>query len=682
MLPPIFRPPADSAETAPPGKPPTPEIPAGDKIFFAPRNEPGTFHLALTMAGTVSAAAYTAGVVDFLIEALDAWEDAKKAGDVPTHQVKLHAISGTSGGGITAGITAATLFCDFDAMRREEVQSTQALPAVRNRLYDTWVRAISIQKLLATDDLSPKQKPRSLLNSMAIDRVAEQVLDMALPNPPKARKWVERELHLFITSANLRGIPYRIQFTGTTGLGYPMLGHFNYQHFLVCASAPKAAWLIHLDPAAIKGGALDSEMEGKRLGWPALVDATRATSAFPMGFAARRLGHPAVFYSKVQWLYADENLKLTPTTVDPDWYVDFERAPPLDKDSIEFLNVDGGAINNEPFELARVALSGVDGRNPRDAMQADRAVIMIDPLFRPDPGYDPVDDAGNPIKVNGEIVRGRVKRRDDASIFAVASSLLGTFVANSRFKPGELGLAADETVFSRFLVAPRSVEVQEDGKRKYDRYPIFGELMGAFAAFLHEDLRHFDYRLGRENARAFLLRWFALPEDNQVFSWPDDKREQWIERYAVKEDNNLVRIQEYENGQKKGKPQRLIPIIPLVGTAAAEIAIPERSALLKHLSYNAHEGAIRKRLNALFDAVKREVATDKSGPIAWLTRNLTKLYLDIGWLTALRGKLVEQVRTAFQTAREQAAERIERDRAKRFRPAANQRKKDNGWHRV
>lgn len=52
-----------------------------------PAPPPGTFELGLCMAGAVSAGAYTAGVLDLLIEALDAFE-AEKArrravGDAP-----------------------------------------------------------------------------------------------------------------------------------------------------------------------------------------------------------------------------------------------------------------------------------------------------------------------------------------------------------------------------------------------------------------------------------------------------------------------------------------------------------------------------------------------------------------------------------------------------------------------
>jgi len=657
MLPPIFRRSPDPAHPSP---------------FLAPDKKDGTFHLALTMAGTVSAAAYTAGVVDFLIEAMEAWEKAKQADpdNTPNHQVMLRAISGTSGGGITAAITAATLFRKFRPMATPEAPSPQALAPNENRLYDTWVRAIDIDKLLAVDDLPRDAKPRSLLNSLAIDRIAEQALDMAPADSPARRPWVTGELHVFVTSANLRGIPYRITFTGTTGLGYPMLGHFNYQHFLVAPPPSKATWVINLDPADIKGEALDPTQEGKRDGWPALIDAARATSAFPLGFRARMLGHPPSFYSAVQWLYANEELRLTPAKVEPDWYIDYGQNPPEPR--IEFLNVDGGAINNEPFELARVALSGVDGRNPRDPLEADRAVILIDPLWRPDPGQDP-----KPAPGESPPPRGRIARRNDPSLFAVAASLVGTLIANARFKADELGLAADETVFSRFLVTPRA---PIDASGKYDHYPIFGELMGAFAAFLHQDLRHYDYRLGRENARAFLLRWFALPEKNPLFDvWPAAKRDAWLDRYAVKDHTgSIVRIQRFQNGVAQGSPQRLVPIIPLVGAAKDEIAIPDRAALISHLDFDTYRSAIRGRVDRLYDAVKREI----TGASGWFARAFTNLYLNLGWWSAIRGKIMDQVGSAFETGRRQAAEKTSLADSEAMRPAATARKIRDGWRRV
>ncbi len=40
--------------------------------------EQKTLHLGICMAGAISAGAYTAGVIDYLLESLENWEKAKK----------------------------------------------------------------------------------------------------------------------------------------------------------------------------------------------------------------------------------------------------------------------------------------------------------------------------------------------------------------------------------------------------------------------------------------------------------------------------------------------------------------------------------------------------------------------------------------------------------------------------
>src|SRR4051794_41774741 len=69
------------------------------------------FEIGLVMAGAVSAGAYTAGVIDFLIQALDEWEKAKeqarkdlaegKTTDCPMHEVRIKVMAGgpARGGG-------------------------------------------------------------------------------------------------------------------------------------------------------------------------------------------------------------------------------------------------------------------------------------------------------------------------------------------------------------------------------------------------------------------------------------------------------------------------------------------------------------------------------------------------------------------------------------------------------
>ena len=68
-----------------------------------------TFHIGLCMAGAVSAGAYTAGVMDYLTEALAEWEKRRGNAGVPTHKVVISVIGGSSAGGMTGIITGAAV---------------------------------------------------------------------------------------------------------------------------------------------------------------------------------------------------------------------------------------------------------------------------------------------------------------------------------------------------------------------------------------------------------------------------------------------------------------------------------------------------------------------------------------------------------------------------------------------
>ena len=102
------------------------------------------FQIGLAMSGAVSAGAYTAGVFDFLIQALDEWERARTgpdAGMIPDHKAGIKVMSGASAGAITAAIGAVALAdadqkaVEFDTQREGEQKIKCYLP----KLYETWV---------------------------------------------------------------------------------------------------------------------------------------------------------------------------------------------------------------------------------------------------------------------------------------------------------------------------------------------------------------------------------------------------------------------------------------------------------------------------------------------------------------------------------------------------------------
>ena len=73
--------------------------------------EPRTFTIGITMAGAVSAGAYTAGVLDYLFRALDHHAARLAAGGpgAPQHRVVLKVMSGASAGGVCSGLAIAAL---------------------------------------------------------------------------------------------------------------------------------------------------------------------------------------------------------------------------------------------------------------------------------------------------------------------------------------------------------------------------------------------------------------------------------------------------------------------------------------------------------------------------------------------------------------------------------------------
>ena len=173
------------------------ELMPGNYPVVAPPPPSGTFDFGLVMAGAVSAGAYTAGVLDFIIEALDSWEKKKadqfrihgsntRAWDIPGHNVRLRVMSGASAGAITAAIAAAALRYDFPHPRIKESRQD----AGANPFYRAWVQQIDITKLLQSQDL-PKDDSTvvSLLDSTVLESIAKEAISYTGPAAPE-RSWL------------------------------------------------------------------------------------------------------------------------------------------------------------------------------------------------------------------------------------------------------------------------------------------------------------------------------------------------------------------------------------------------------------------------------------------------------------------------------------------------------------
>ncbi|HSO42486.1 MAG TPA: hypothetical protein VLR47_06560 [Rhodospirillales bacterium] len=504
-----------------------------------------TFEVGLVMAGAVSAGAYTAGVIDFLLQALEAWERAKGTGaDVPDHSVQIRAAAGSSAGGIISALTAMIPFTGHHPIRDLASARGAATPANadRNLLYRCWVRDIDIRMLLQTADIrGDAGVVPSLLDGTGLAAVADGAVASVRAAIASGRcqtrpAYFANPLQLYLCLTNLRGLPYVIEMVTAGGVrGHRVTCHADFAHFAVLdAGAGKAEPLpagVHPVNWPATAGNLRPD------GWGCLRDAALATSAFPGGLPARAFSNLPAFYQATPWCAPAGSLV---DALSPVINLDVACAP---ERPYEFWCVDGGLINNEPVEFARMALAGGrDVHNARDPRQCDRAVLMIDPLpddkERADPGMGAAPDMVDAL-----------------------FSMFSTLRRQARFNPQEVMLAMHEDVHSRFLVSP----LREEKRGSETDLASVG--LGGFAGFLHEELRMHDFQLGRRTCQKFLRDHFVVHVDNPIVA-------PWVER-AKAEGRDLIdqhpRIRR-ANGCY-AIDREFVPLIPLVGDASEPVAL-------------------------------------------------------------------------------------------------------------
>lgn len=558
----------------------------------------GTFEIGLVLAGAVSAGSYTAGVVDTLVEALDRWEAAKdrNEADVPRHRVVLRVITGASAGGMVGAIAAVALKSGFPHVQPPTPNGNEAAESAKNPLYKAWVKDIDIARMLGTGDLTGGRVP-SLLDCSELDRIArEAVAYQGAPRP--ARHWLPETLPLLLSVTNLRGVPFHLSHTGATGLGHGMQLHRDHVAFLLTGLGTAGAAVRTDTPGytLLSGGYAQSAPE-----WTTLAAAALATGAFPIALKPRGLERWSTDYDARFPGAARDNGNGTVTPL----------CSALGPKAVyRVLCVDGGAMDNEPFELARVALAGHNGTNPRGGKEAKRAVVMVDPFAETD-GLGP--------------------ETEDVSLVKVVLAMIGAWKNQSRFKPFDLDAALDDDVYSRFLIAPSRNGV-------HGAPAIASGRLGAFLGFFSEAYRDHDYMLGRQNARDFLRKHFTLPADNPLF-----RNTGWTARA-----DERFRV----NGQR--------PIIPLLPAPDEDrwIVPPWPAKRFRFTEGDALDRAIVARVDALYEAVKqglRDRAEAATGD--WWSRFGSRVSTEgiivgvkLPWNLYLRSKILAVLRTEITTA--------------------------------
>lgn len=518
-----------------------------NKIPTAVANQ-NKFFVGITMAGAISAGAYSAGVIDFLLFALNEWEKQKKkdsesidiANITPTHQVVIPVVSGASAGSIVGAI-AFPLIPDDLALQECKYEDIGNVEYCLPKVFDAWVKLTSFtnksgkNELFGLDDLNNESKVSALLNSNVLDEVIKTTFSISKKST-RTYPFISDNLHLFFTHSNLRGVPYEIDMVGGTAgqPGYSMTMHADRIHYVVRGIGQgtfESPWLdrepvdnfIQLNTNDLSDDVISED-------WLGFAEAAVGSGAFPVGLKARFIQTQTTSdYEHRSWTYANISgeFKLP--------------ASFKNSDHLHYTTVDGGLFNNEPFEISRWTLMKAPPESnarvesleseQRDEM-VDRCVITIDPFADADK---------------------RAASDPDDSLINIIMRILPALKSNARFKPAEALALLDESVYSRYLIAPKRYS-----HLGQEPHAIACGLLGGFGGFLSEKFRAHDYQLGRRNCYDFLKRHFAIPKEYSTV------------RNGYK-NVGLEQLEEYIKGTAEpDSDQNWLPIIPLVGNAAIQ----------------------------------------------------------------------------------------------------------------
>jgi hypothetical protein len=497
--------------------------------------EKPAFQIGIAMAGAGSGGAYAAGVFDFLMEALYEWQKAKDRGEaVPRHDVFIATLSGTSAGGITAALGLMSLAGGIRPVEGRAVNQQGADPdrprtirRVLPELYDLWVQKLRLfgtrdatarhpmdgnESLLDTGDINSGRVPDSLLNSNSLTRMGREAVSRVRPTGRRYAFFTE-PTHLFLTRANLDGTPRPVEFGQS---GYIIAQYEGRAHFAIQGLGGRAfpgdtsQWL---ERCGDLGDPVKVDQLAKMAGRPAnealvppfeaLTQATLATCAIPIIFKARQI-ETSMRPEQFSLAFAATFSSMLDQD-DKDRLRGIQGGPLSPIESAGSVCVDGGTLNNEPFELVRWSIRDLDkDMNSREPDKADRAVILIAPF---PPKWSSAD-----LPAEGR----------DLSLGTVGRMLLGALLYHARYKATDLVAATDPNVYSRYLISPK-----RDGKEP----ALATAALGSAGGFFDEKFREHDFQLGRLNCQQFLSKEFVLKSTNPVFgveakvgAGPDDFR--------------------------------------------------------------------------------------------------------------------------------------------------------------
>jgi hypothetical protein len=220
-----------------------------------------------------------------------------------------------------------------------------------------------------------------------------------------------------------------------------------------------------------------------------------------VGFPPVRLSRPARHYEwRAVALPAGGGKWARVVPLKPRW------PPGFAQQDYEYFAVDGGALNNSPFQLVHDRMTGLLGSFKRGSADVDGCILMLDPLAAFAEYSAPPDRL---------------------PMFAGFGGLVKALVAHGRYSTSELLLASADDVESRHLITAArrplgpspamQARAAGDGDRLWGADALCTSGFGAFLGFLDRRYRVHDFHLGRRNMLGWLDRHFNLSGQHPIF---------------------------------------------------------------------------------------------------------------------------------------------------------------------
>lgn len=570
---------------------------------------PGVFEVAIACCGGTSTGPYVAGVLDFIWEAFEEWRAAAAKGQAPAHQVRIRNLVGASAGGLSLGLAALATLKAFPHVYDDALWARYApgepQPKSSNPHYLAWVEEITLDRLLSHPE--EIETGQIYLFHSTPTEICDTVLQLVDQAPTAhGHDFVHDPLELRATIGNLQGVPYALNFNSFGG-GAQVVTQWLEMHRDNIAFGVRTHEVggVADDTIGPAPDAHDLSLQTFPPPGPPpperilFREAMVATSAIPLIFAVTEVPQSPIVY---QWRSAYWDRARNVAVVDqPVW------PPGLPKDPVNYAATDGGLFDNRPFNLAHQRLAGVRGENPQSADEACRAVIMVDPL-----ADDREPPPANPTA---------------SQVFDVVRRLVLSPVLQDRLDTLDLAQIKDETIFSRFMIAPCRESPLDANVNWRPSKSLLSAPLDAFLGFCAKPYREHDFLLGRRNAQQFLRQHFALPEGHRLFAGTSG----WSQADVIVDAHGA----------------RFRPLVPLRGRAADEQPLPAWNwSALKDSDIDRYVGLAGKRAEAIYRNLKSG-ALGQAGGFAGVLLNG---YLSIGWPFA-RGQILKTFRQALISAR-------------------------------